>query len=304
MENNYVVETKNLTKIYSKKTVVNGVNMHIKEGEIYGFVGENGSGKTTIMRMLMNLAIPSKGNYALFGVDSKDSNISKVRKHISAIVESPSLVISMTAYENLKYACLYYGIKDFSVIDYALKSVGLSNTGKKKVKNFSLGMRQRLGIAILLLNKPKLLLLDEPMNGLDPEGIKEIREMILDLNKQGITILISSHILSELEKVATTWGFITHGNLVEEISAEELNDKCEKSLDLLSADANKLEDAVKKLGYNYKRVNNIIKIYDDIKPFDVLKALDKEHVEVNEINTSHLSVEDYYLNLVNRGGNN
>ena len=307
MEETYIVETHNLTKTYSGRNVVNNVNMHIKKGSIYGFVGENGSGKTTIMRLIMGLSIPSKGDYSLFGVDWKKSEIYKIRKNISAIVETPSLVVSMNAYDNLKYACYYCGIKDLSIIEPTLKKVGLDNVPKnKKVKNFSLGMRQRLGIAVLLLSSPKLLLLDEPMNGLDPEGIKEVRDIIYDLNKQGITILISSHILSELEKVATDWGFISHGNLLEEISSQELNDKCAKSIEVGYRDGNKLEEAIKKIGIsNYKNSSNSsFRIFDDIKPLDLLNKLKNEGVEIEDINTSHGSVEEYYFDLVRNGGNN
>ena len=226
---NYIIETKNLTKKYGSKLAVNNVDMHVEQGTVYGFVGENGSGKSTIMRLLMGLAIPTKGEYSLFGVNAKDRKIQKVRKHISAIVEAPSLVPSLSAYDNLKYACLYYGINNYQeVIPQALKNVGLEDTGKKAAKNFSLGMKQRLGIAVLLLNNPDLMLLDEPMNGLDPSGVAELRNLIIDLNKKGITFIISSHILSELEKVATHYGFISHGKLIKEISASDLALECKK----------------------------------------------------------------------------
>ena len=187
----FIVESNGLTKRYSSNLAVNHVNMHIPKGAIYGFVGENGSGKTTIIRLLMGLALPTEGEYKLFGVSGKDRKILSVRKNISAIVEAPSLVPSMTAYQNLKYACLYYGIKDQDkVIKQSLQDVGLHDTGAKKVKNFSLGMRQRLGIALLLLNKPTLMFLDEPMNGLDPSGVAELRELIIRLNKEGMKKLL------------------------------------------------------------------------------------------------------------------
>lgn len=303
---NYVIETNGLSKIYSGKKVVNQVDMHVPEGSIYGFVGENGSGKTTIMRMLMGLASTSEGTFALFGVDKKDSKIYKIRKNISAIVESPSLVPSMTAYDNLKYACLYCNVKDLSIIDEVLKRVGLHDTGKKLVKNFSLGMRQRLGIAVLLLSSPKLLLLDEPMNGLDPEGIKEVRDLILSLHSQGITILISSHILSELEKVATHWGFINKGHLLKEMSAEELINASSKSIVIKHNDINTLEKAVKSIGIKSYQVvgEKEIKIFDDIKPLDLLSSLDKKGVQIENIKTLDLSVEDYYLDLIREKGVN
>lgn len=305
-ETKYVIQTQNLSKAYSGHKVVNQVNMNVPEGSIYGFVGENGSGKTTIMRLLMGLALPSEGTFKLFGLDKKDPNIYKIRKQISAIVEAPSLVPSMNAYDNLKYACLYCKVKDFSIIDKVLKQVGLGDTGKKLVKNFSLGMRQRLGIAVLLLSSPKLLLLDEPMNGLDPEGIKEVRDLIISLHEQGITILISSHILSELEKVATHWGFINKGHLLQEMSAEELVNASSKSILLKHDDIEELEKSVKKIGIkSYKIIGDKeLKIFDEIKPLTLLSLLAKEGVEVNNIKTLDLSVEDYYLDLIKEKGVN
>lgn len=298
MEN--VVETFDLSKRYNGRFVVDHVNIHIPAGSVYGFVGENGSGKTTIMRLLMGLAIPTKGQYALFGVDSKDRKIQQVRHHVSAIVEAPSLVPSLSAYDNLKYACLYYGITNYKeVIPEALKNVGLENTGKKAAKHFSLGMRQRLGIAVLLLNNPELMLLDEPMNGLDPSGVAELRNLIIDLNKKGISFIISSHILSELEKVATHYGFISHGKLLKEISASDLALECQKYTDLRHNEPEKLKEALVALGYKQvKEFPNSVRIYDDIKPLELLKALDKKGIEVSDVKTSEMNVEDYYLNLI------
>lgn len=297
-----VIETKELCKRYGKNLVVDHVNLHVPEGSIYGFVGENGSGKTTIMRLLMGLANPTSGDYSLFDISSKDSQIYKIRNQISAIVEAPSLVPTMTAKQNLEYACLYYGVKDFSIIDKVLKQVGLGDTNKKKVKNFSLGMKQRLGIAVLLLNNPKLLLLDEPMNGLDPQGIAELRELIIQLNKEGITFLISSHILAELEKVATHWGFISHGKLLKEISSEKLINECQKSIDISYKDLVLLAKVLKDIGIdNFEQISNkTIRIYDEITPINLLSKLQKFSIEINEIQTNDLNVEDYYLSLTGR----
>lgn len=297
-----VIETKELCKKYGKNLVVDHVNLHVPEGSIYGFVGENGSGKTTIMRLLMGLANPTSGDYSLFDISSKDSQIYKIRNQISAIVEAPSLVPTMTAKQNLEYACLYYGVKDFSIIDKVLRQVGLGDTNKKKVKNFSLGMKQRLGIAVLLLNNPKLLLLDEPMNGLDPQGIAELRELIIQLNKEGITFLISSHILAELEKVATHWGFISHGKLLKEISSEKLINECQKSIDISYKDLVLLAKVLKDIGIdNFEQISNkTIRIYDEITPINLLSKLQKLYIEINEIQTNDLNVEDYYLSLTGR----
>ena len=303
----YAITTQGLTKKYGHFVAVNHVDMHIPEGSIYGFVGENGSGKTTIMRLLMGLARPSEGEYQLFDVSNKDRHIYDVRQKISAIVEAPSLVPTMTARDNLKFACMYYGVRDLKVIDEILQMVGLKDTGKKKVKNFSLGMRQRLGIAVLLLNNPQLLLLDEPMNGLDPQGIADLREIIINLNKKGITILISSHILSELEKVATHWGFISHGNLIQEISAEDLLKTCQKSIEVYHSDGDKLEKALRDLGIKrFENVgNNHYRIYDEgVKVTDLLVSLRKSGLEIESVRTLDINIEDYYLSLVARGGAN
>ena len=192
------IETQSITKKYGKKVVVNHVSLNIPNGSVYGLVGENGSGKTTIMRLITGLAIPTSGKYSLFGISCDDKKIYKAKEKLAAIVEAPSLIPTMNAYDNLKYAAGYLGISiNEDRINEILSLVGLNNVEKKLVKNFSLGMRQRLGIGLCLLNDPKMLILDEPMNGLDPEGIAQLRDLIIDLNKtKNITFLISSHILS------------------------------------------------------------------------------------------------------------
>ena len=300
----YAIETNKLTKIYSGKAAVDHVDMHVPLGSIYGFVGENGSGKTTIMRLLMGLARPVEGDYQLFDIPNNDRRIYEVRNQISAIVEAPSLVPTMNAMDNLTYACMYYGLnKTPDQIKEVIKKVGLEDTGKKTVKNFSLGMRQRLGIAVLLLNEPKLLLLDEPMNGLDPQGIAELRDLIVELNHQGITILISSHILSELEKVATYWGFISHGKLLQEISADDLVASCKKHTVVHFNDSEKLAEALKALKIqDYKITVDGAMVFDDIKVTDLLIGLRKNGVEIENVKTSDVDVEDYYLSLIGKGG--
>lgn len=301
---NYAIQTENLKKVYNGKVVVDNVNMHIPVGSIYGFVGENGSGKTTIMRLLMGLAIPNSGTYSIFGVNEKNKEIFKIRKRVSAIVETPTIVTSMTAYQNLQYACLYFGIKNYDKkIHDLLDEVGLGEVGKKKAGNFSLGMRQRLGIALLLLNDPDLILLDEPMNGLDPSGVAELRDIIISLSQKGITFLISSHILSELEKVATHWGFISHGKILKEISSEDLAIECKKSLEVFYEDLNKLEDAIKELGISdYKKYPNSVRIYEEILPLDLLTGLKKKGITIKNIKTNETNVEEYYLSLIGIGG--
>ena len=297
-----LITTNELCKKYSKKLVIDHVNMNIPEHSIYGFVGENGSGKTTIMRLLTGLAEPTSGSFTLFGVGNKDRRIYEKREKISAIVEATSLVPTLTAKQNIRYLELYSGINlTEEERDELLKKVHLEEVGNKRVKDFSLGMRQRLGIAMALINKPKLMFLDEPMNGLDPEGIAELRDLLIELNqKDGITVLISSHILSELEKIASCYGFISHGKLIEEITAQELKERCRKSLMVKVDNIEKAEKALKGLGLlDYRSsTSGEIKIYDSVKINKVVVALDVAGVDISAINSSEGSVEDYYLNLV------
>ena len=297
-----LIETKDLCKKYGDKLVIDHVNMHVPEKAIYGFVGENGSGKTTIMRLVTGLANPTSGEYSLFGINFRDRAINEAKKQISAIVETVSLVPSLTAKQNMIYQEMYRGIKlSEEEREALLKKVKLSDVENKKVRNYSLGMRQRLGIALALMSKPKLMFLDEPMNGLDPEGIAELRDLLIELNqKEGITVLISSHILSELEKIASCYGFISKGKLIEEISAEELQKRCKKSLNLKVGNLDSAKEIIAKL--KLKDVsfypNGDIKIFDDIKVNKVVMAFDKAGVELLGIHTSEGSVEDYYLDLV------
>ena len=297
-----LIETNELCKKYSKVLVINHVNMHVPEKSIYGFVGENGSGKTTIMRLVTGLAEPTSGGFSLFGVSNKDRHIHDVKTKMSAIVEVASLVPSMTARDNMIYQELYLGIKlSEEERKELLTKVHLENVGKKKVKNFSLGMKQRLAIAMALMNKPRLMLLDEPMNGLDPEGIAELRELLVELNQnEGITILISSHILSELEKIATTYGFISHGQLLEEISSEELHNRCRKSITISVNDLDTSKEVLAKLDIKefVIKPNGDIKIYDNISITTLVVELAKKNVEVLSMRSSEESVEDYYLHLI------
>lgn len=218
----YVLETNALTKQYKNFTALNGLTMHIPKGAIYGFVGRNGAGKTTLIRLICGLQEPSSGSYCLYGIKNTDAKIVRSRRRMGAVVETPSIYLDMTARDNIRQQYQILGIPSESGIDELLQLVGLLDTGNKKVKNFSLGMRQRLGIAVALAGNPDFLILDEPVNGLDPQGIIEMRELILKLNQQhGITILISSHILDELARLATNYGFIDGGHLLKEMSAEE-----------------------------------------------------------------------------------
>ena len=300
-----IVETQNLTKVYSGRAVVDGVNMHIPEGSIYGFVGENGSGKTTIMRMLTGVARPTRGGYKISGASNTSLDIYKVRKKMSAIVENVSFVPSMTALDNIKYQELYLGIKlTPEQRNDLLKTVNLDNVGKKKVKNFSLGMRQRMGIALAMMNDPEFMLLDEPMNGLDPQGIAELRDLLIKINREKkITILISSHILSELEKIATVYGFISHGKLIEELTVEELQDKCRKSTTIKFNDVEAAYKVFKELKVkDFKTYpNGDVMIFDEIDLGDFVSKLHAKKLSIKSINSSDEGVEEYYLNLVKGG---
>ena len=297
-----IITTHDLCKRYGAKMVINHVNMHIPEHSIYGFVGENGSGKTTIMRLLTGLAEPTAGSFTLFGVKNTSAAIYEARRNISAIVEATSLIPSMNARDNMIYQELYLGVTQTDEQrNELLKKVHLEDVGNKKVKNFSLGMKQRLGIALALLNKPKLMLLDEPMNGLDPEGIAELRDLLINLNQQeGITVLISSHILSELEKIASCYGFISHGRILEEITAEELQSKCRKSLNIKVDDIYKAEDALRSLNIqDFKTFpSGDIKVFENVKINDIMVAFSNYGVNVVGINSADESVEDYYLSLI------
>ena len=228
-----VLKTEGLTKVYGKHAVVDHVDMHVKRGDIYGFIGKNGAGKTTFMRMVAGLAVPAAGSMELFG----SREMEKQRRRLGILIEQPGLYGGMTARENLEVVRRSYGITDKHAVEDMLEFVGLTGAGKKKVKNFSMGMKQRLGIGIALFRNPDFLILDEPINGLDPEGIKEIRDLLLKLNEEKqISILISSHILGELSKIATSYGIIKDGALIEEFGAEELKSRCRRCLKLVVDD--------------------------------------------------------------------
>ncbi len=265
--NEYVIRSRNITKIYKKRKVLDNISINIKKGDIYGFVGRNGAGKTTMIRVLTGLVIPNEGQVELFD-HSEEKEVIKERRRIGTLIESPELYLNMTAKENLELIKVQRGIPGTKCIDEVLDLVGLNNVEKKKTKNFSLGMKQRLGIAMALLSDPELLILDEPINGLDPIGIKEIREILLKLNKErGTTILISSHILSELTQISNKYGFINDGKLIEEVAASELSNKCRIYLYLKISDSSDVSIILEnELGIKDYEVfpDNIIRIYDEL----------------------------------------
>ena len=299
-EQNLVLKTVNLSKKYKDAYAIKNVNMHVEKGDIYGFVGENGAGKTTVIRLITGLAAPTEGTFYLFG-EEKDAALK--HKRVAGIVESVSLNRSMTALENLRYQCLICGIdKTDDELRDILVQVGLDPNviGTKKVRNFSLGMRQRLGIASVIIQDPEFVLLDEPMNGLDPQGFVDMRETIQRLNAKGITFLISSHILSELDKVCNKVGFITKGELVEEILINDLHKKSDARIVITFAGAAEATEAASKLASitaeeDCVTVDNAVTIYGEVDVNEVLATLVAEHLRIVAINVKEKSVEDYYI---------
>ena len=299
----YAVTTSALGKQYGDFQALKGLSMHIPKGAIYGIVGKNGAGKTTLIRLLAGLQRPSSGEYMLYGVPHTSKEIAKVRRRMGAVVEEPSVYQDMTAADNLKQQYRILGLPSFEGITELLALVGLSDTGKKKVKNFSLGMRQRLGIAIALAGDPDFLVLDEPANGLDPQGIVEIRELILKLNRERqITVLLSSHILDELSRLATHYGFIDKGRMVKEISAEELEAACRKCTRVEVTDTKALSRVLETMGMEYEiRSEREADIFAKVNVTKLVFALRAEDCDLLDITKREESLESYYINLVGGG---
>ncbi len=301
----YVLETNSLCKSYRDFKALNGLSMKIPKGAIYGFVGKNGAGKTTLIRLICGLQEPTSGDYMLYGRKSTEKEIVKSRRRMGAVVETPSVYLDMTAEDNLKQQYRILGLPSFDGLKGILKLVGLENTGKKKARNFSLGMRQRLGIAIALAGDPDFLVLDEPANGLDPQGIIEIRELILKLNRERqITVLISSHILDELSKLATHYGFIDSGHIVKEMSAEELEAACRKCVRMEVSNTRGLARVLDSLGIDYKILTDTTAdVYAKVNVSHLAAALAKESCEVISMQERDESLESYYVSLVGGGKN-
>lgn len=293
-----ILTTENLSKVYGKKPAVDSVNITVNEGDIYGFVGRNGAGKTTVIRVLSGLAKKSSGSFSLFGVPDSSRNISFVRRDMRVMVETPTLHTGLTAAQNLTLQCKLLG-ENTDCINGLLKEVNLADVGKKAVRDFSLGMRQRLAIAMAMVGSPKLLLLDEPTNGLDPEGIYEVRELLVKLNREkGVTILVSSHILSELAKFATCYGFIEQGKLLKEISAEQLNNECKNVLKVKVNEADFAATLLTSRGYNFKQVANSVEIAGVDQPNEVLSYLTSSGVTVLGFDSLEGDLERYFLRLI------
>ena len=296
----YVLKTNSLTKKYRNFTALDSLSMNVPKGSIYGFVGRNGAGKTTLIRLICGLQRPTSGSFEMFGVRNTDRKILEQRRRVGAVVETPSIYLGMTAEENLKMQYMTLGLPDYSGIPELLKLVRLSDTGRKTARNFSLGMKQRLGIAVALCGNPDMLILDEPINGLDPQGIIEIRELILKLNRErDITVLISSHILDELSKLATHYGFIDGGRIVKEMSAEELEKASRKAVHIEVTDIKALSMVLEDMGVEYKLIDDrTADIYAKFSITQLTKALMPSGCEVLSINERDESLESFFISLV------
>ena len=297
-----VLKIYNITKKYGEQLAVDNVNMTIKKGDIYGFIGQNGAGKTTLIRLITGLIHKSGGEIELLGAN-EENELNKARTMVGSLIETPSFYTNMTARENLEVSRLVRNIPGKKCIDEVLELVGLKDVEKKKVKNFSLGMRQRLGIANALMGNPKLLILDEPINGLDPMGIVEIRELLKKINKEkDMTILISSHILSELSELATTYGIISNGKLIEEITAKQLSEKCRQYIDLRVDDTARavilLERELGISDYEVLEDSNI-KVFSNLDNVsEVNSLLSRSGIIVESISVKGENLEEYFMNKV------
>lgn len=295
---NFVLETNCLRKKYKHHEALKGVYMHVPKDSVYGLIGRNGAGKTTLMRLLTGVQRESGGSYSLFGVDKNSPEIKKERRRIGAMIESPSIFLDLSAEENLKMQYRILGLPSFSSIPEILDLVGLSDTGKKKVSSFSFGMKERLGIAMALAGHPDILILDEPINGLDPEAIVEMRELIIRLNREmHMTIIVSSHILDELSKVATYYGFLDDGVMVKEISAEEMAKECRKAMRIKVESMEKAALSLSLSGLEYSVVDDdTLDVYGEINIKDVLDCL--KDAGIIDVDKRNENLEGYFISTV------
>lgn len=297
-----VIKTHKLSKVYGKYTALSDININVKQGDIYGLVGNNGAGKTTLLRILTGQSEATSGSFELFS-ESSDKELNRVRRRTGAIIEAPSFYPNLTVKQNMEYYRLQRGIPGKDKIDKVLKEVNLLDAKKKKFTDLSLGMKQRLGLALAIMTEPELLILDEPINGLDPYGIIEIRNLLLKLNKEkNITILISSHILSELSNIATCYGFLDKGRLVEELSANELEEKCKSFLEIKVTNAKKLCALLEeKLGYKDYKVlpGEIIQLFDDNRvPERISELAISNKIGLTGLEEKSINLENYYMSLI------
>ena len=301
----YILETENINKKYGQFSALNNLNMHIPKGAIYGLIGKNGAGKTTLIRIICGLQKVTSGKYTIYGISDNSRKIVEARKRLGGIVETPSICLDMTAEDNLKEQYKIIGLPSYDNLEEILKLVKLNDTGKKTAKHFSLGMKQRLGLAIALVGNPDLLILDEPINGLDPEGIIEIRELILRLNKEkGITFLISSHYLDELSKIATFYGIIDKGRIIKEIDKNELEQNFRKRTQITITNLKECVKYLEEKRLSYKVISdNTIDIYEKINVSELVIELSKRNCTVNDYQEKGESLENYYLNLIGGASN-
>ena len=300
MEN--VVSINGISKKYGKALVLDNVSLEIPKGSIFGLVGRNGAGKTTLMRIITGLSEPTSGSYSISGVSSSDKNILSVRRRMGSIIESPAVFRNLSAYDNLKLQYINLGMTSFESIPELLELVELKDTGRKTAGKFSLGMRQRLGIAVALCGNPDILILDEPINGLDPQGIIQMREILLKVNREKhTTILISSHILEELSKLATHYAFIEGGKILQTLSSEELMSKVRKSSRIKVSGTESLCPVFDREKIDYKlEGEDTIDIFTDIAASKIVSLANEAGVEVISINENNESLEGYFMNLVAR----
>lgn len=302
----YALQTRELTRRYGRFMALNGLTMNVPKGAIYGFVGRNGAGKTTLIRLICGLQAPTSGEYILNGVSCRDQAIHLARRRMGAVVEAPAIYLDMTAKDNLRMQCRILGLESEGGaedgIEALLKLVGLESAGRKKAKHFSLGMKQRLGIAVALCGDPDFLVLDEPVNGLDPQGIMELRELIRRLNRErGITFLISSHLLDELSRLATHYGFIEQGRIVREMSAQELDAACRKCMRIETDNMAALVRTLDRLGAEYRLVSETeADVYTKLSISRLAIALADEGGEILSAQKREESLESYFVSLVGR----
>ena len=295
----YILSTENLSKHYNHFRALDSLTMHVEKGSIYGFVGRNGAGKTTLIRLICGLQTPTSGGYSLYGSKNTSREITQARRRMGAVVEVPGIYQDMTAEENIRQQYMILGRPSFDGVRELLELVGLAHTGRKKAKNFSLGMRQRLGIAVALAGDPDFLVLDEPVNGLDPQGIVEIRELLLKLNRERqITVLISSHILDELSRLATHYGFIDNGRMVREISASELEAACRRCTHLEVSDIHVFTRTLDRMHLEYAVTSESgADVYGEWNITDLSLALAGDNCKILKLEARDESLESYYINL-------
>lgn len=296
----YLLTAQNLCKQYKSFKALSGFSMHVPKGAIYGIVGKNGAGKTTLIRLLCGLQRPTSGSFTLYNTPYNHPSIHKIRRRMGGVVETPSIYLDLSAEENIREQYRVLGNPSFEGIPELLRLVGLEHTGKKRAKDFSLGMRQRLGIAVALAGDPDMLVLDEPTNGLDPQGIIEVRELILKLNRERqITVLVSSHILDELARLATHYGFIDRGHMVKEISAEELEGACRKCIRVQVSNVKSLSRVLDEMLLEYSILSDTeADIYGTVSVTQLTLALAEDSTQLFTVKERDESLESYFMSLV------